>query len=479
MPNACVRRRIEHTFESSIVREATPGSSPELPSDPGGRAASAGERVETPPPADLTPVLDLIRSLTGADLADPERIDAIALLERIKGAAAGAQARVALAFDANQRAAAAERGVRSAQQGRGIADQVALARRESPFLGSSHLALARALPEMPHTRAALETGATSEWRAALMMRETAALSREDRTAVDAEVGPRLPRLGDQQVAAEARRAGYRLDPHSLVNRIKRAESDRTVTVRPAPDTMSYLTGSLPMVQGVAVYAALRHHADSLRGSGDSRSRGQIMADTLVARVTGLADDGDGVRPPVEVHLVMTDESLMGDSDDPADVVCGGSLPAWLARRVVAEAHRAWLRRLYTHPDASDLVATDATRRAFTGQQRQFLIVRDKLCRTPYCGAPIRHADHVVEHDSGGPTSTDNGQGLCERCNYVKQVSHWRSLVVSVAGGGHHRVTLTTPTGHTYVSEPPRPPGSGPPALGIDLYLHDVSIEDAA
>ena len=449
----------------SVSVEKPPRSSPrDVPTDAAG----------------LDSVLDLIRSLTGADLADPERIDAIALLERIKGAAAGAQARVALAFDASQRAAAAERGVKSAQQGRGIADQVALARRESPFLGSSHLALARALPEMPHTRAALETGDTSEWRATLMMRETAALSREDRTAVDAEVGPRLPRLGDRQVAAAARKAGYRLDPHSLVNRIKRAESDRTVTVRPAPDTMSYLTGSLPMVQGVAVYAALRHHADSLRGSGDPRSRGQIMADTLVARVTGLADDGDGVRPPVEVHLVMTDESLMGDSDEPADVVGGGgSLPAWLARRVVAEAHRAWLRRLYTHPDTNDLVATDATRRAFTGQQRQFLIVRDQLCRTPYCGAPIRHADHVVEHESGGRTSTDNGQGLCERCNYVKQVSHWRSLVVSAAGGGRHRVTLTTPTGHTYVSEPPRPPGSGPPALGIDLYLHDVSIDYAA
>ena len=59
-----------------------------------------------------------------------------------------------------------------------------------------------------------------------------------------------------------------------------------MSLRPAPDTMSQLSALLPVAQGVAVYAALTRSADTARAGGDARSRGQIMADTLVERVTG-------------------------------------------------------------------------------------------------------------------------------------------------------------------------------------------------
>ena len=49
--------------------------------------------------------------------------------------------------------------------GRGVAAQVALARRESPHRGQQHLGLARVLTrEMPHTLAAFREGRVSEWR---------------------------------------------------------------------------------------------------------------------------------------------------------------------------------------------------------------------------------------------------------------------------------------------------------------------------
>ena len=47
--------------------------------------------------------------------------------------------------------------------------------------------------------------------------------------------------------------------------------------------MTYVTALLPVAQGVGVYAALRRAADT---TFDDRSRGQVMADTLVERVTG-------------------------------------------------------------------------------------------------------------------------------------------------------------------------------------------------
>ncbi len=80
-----------------------------------------------------------------------ELIDLVAALEELKSAIAGAQARAAVAFDVVQRRAQAAGGVPASEQGRGVAAQLALARRESPARGSRLLGLARALVlEMPH-----------------------------------------------------------------------------------------------------------------------------------------------------------------------------------------------------------------------------------------------------------------------------------------------------------------------------------------
>jgi len=99
-------------------------------------------------------------------------IEQIAWLERVKSAATAGQARAAAALDAKRRAAEAAAGVPTAKQGRAVAGEVALARRDSPARGGRHLGLAKALVhEMPHTLAALESGALSEWRATLIARE--------------------------------------------------------------------------------------------------------------------------------------------------------------------------------------------------------------------------------------------------------------------------------------------------------------------
>jgi hypothetical protein len=47
----------------------------------------------------------------------------------------------------------------------------------------------------------------------------------------------------------------RLDSQAVVDRAAKAEADRTVTIRPAPDCMTYVTALLPVAQGVGVYAA--------------------------------------------------------------------------------------------------------------------------------------------------------------------------------------------------------------------------------
>ena len=396
------------------------------------------------------------------EVSDAERIDQIRLLEEIKSAAAAAQAVVTADFAASQRAQQRAAGAAPAEVGRGIAAQVALARRDSPHRGSRHLGLAEALVrEMPETLAGLRSGAISEWRATIVVRETACLGADQRRVVDRELASRLAVMGDRQTETAARSAAYRLDPHAFMARSRAAERDKRVTLRPAPDTMSRLTGFLPVAHGVACYAALTKHADGLKAAGDPRGRGQIMAETLVERVTGQIVAS---ATPVEVALVMTDATLLAGSDEPAELVGGGPVPAPMARDLVRETKGdVWVRRLFTRPSDGALVAMESRRRFFPEPLREFLVLRDLTCRTPWCGAPIRQADHVTPVEAGGATSADNGQGLCVTCNQTKQVTGWRGRP-GPAGAGQLTV-LSTPTGHDYTSGPPPAPRP-PPAPGL-------------
>ncbi len=351
-----------------------------------------------------------------------------------------------------------------------MAAQVALARRESPFRGRQHLGLALALREMPHTAAAFSAGEVTEWRATVLARETACLTRADRATVDAELAARpggLGALGDREVQTEARRIGYRLDPYAVTRRAAQAETDRRVTVRPAPDTMTFVTGLLPMKQGVAVYAALTRHADTLRCEGDPRSRGQIMADTLVERVTGQAT-ATGV--PVEIHVVITDGALLATDDLPADVDGFGPVPAPMARQWLTDPEATvFLRRLYTTPDGQHLVAMDSTRRTFTGGLRRFIGLRDRSCRTPWCDAPIRHIDHPHRVTDGGPTTATNSQSLCEACNHAKEAPGWHARAT-----GDHIETIT-PTGTHHHSRPPPPVGASRNISRIEARLGTIVL----
>ena len=141
--------------------------------------------------SDVRSFMLALTQVDGVGCTDAERVDLLRALEELKGSAAAAQAKVTVAFDISQRQEQRDAGVGERRIGQGVAAQVALARRESPHRGSRHLGLAHALvDELPHTLAALESGETSEWRAMLVARETACLSREDRRAVDAGLASR-------------------------------------------------------------------------------------------------------------------------------------------------------------------------------------------------------------------------------------------------------------------------------------------------
>ncbi len=263
-----------------------------------------------------------VEQLGGMDVLadDVERIDRIRELERIKAACAAAQAELTVAFVASQTAGLSTKRARDERVRRSVSAQVAVARQESPFRGGRHVGLAQVLTgEMPNVLAALRAGVISEWRATLIVRETACLGVGHRRQVDAELAGKLGGLSDQKTAQAAARIGQRLDPGVYVARAAKAERDRRVSCRPAPDLMTYVTALVPVAWGVAVYAALVKHAAAAKATGDPRSRGQVMADEFVSRITAPDAAASGVAglPTRPGGRVAAGRVTAADSDVPA------------------------------------------------------------------------------------------------------------------------------------------------------------------
>ncbi|MDQ0617965.1 hypothetical protein [Arthrobacter globiformis] len=119
--------------------------------------------------AAATPTTTSGSFLPAADLTADNAglIDQIHAYEDIKCWAAGQQARLSVAFEARHRQDHADQAPLTAEnlgkdRGKdrdlGAAEQIALARRESPNRGRRLLGTAKALVQMPHALAALDTG---------------------------------------------------------------------------------------------------------------------------------------------------------------------------------------------------------------------------------------------------------------------------------------------------------------------------------
>jgi hypothetical protein len=372
------------TAHPAAPEPARSSSDPDRQTEP---LSSSRERVWSS--SDLTALVEQLASVD-LDGPDAERVDQLTALERVKAACAAAQARIIDRFvdsqaelaqdwharaqacfdaddfdgwraareqahryeytpppgtfgaDTDEQDGSSSRGARRASGGIGIAAQVALARRESPTKGTRIVSHALALTRhLPHTLAALSAGLLNEHRASLVARHTSHLRPELQTAVDADVigahGEAVGSWGDRELERHVRACADRLDAAAATARARTAESDRRVTLRPIPDTMALLTAVLPVAQAVAVHAALARAAATATANGDPRTRNQIMADTLVALVTGQDAATD---VPIEVQVIITDRALFDGDDTAAHIPGYGPVPA------------AWVRHLLT-PDPDD------------------------------------------------------------------------------------------------------------------------------
>lgn len=452
---------------------------------------------------------DMVAQLIGMRSAanDFDKISQIETLEKLESALVHARAAITADFDRSQREEQLRAKVRSRERGRGIADQIALARRISPAKASRELAFARALrDDLPATAELLAHGRINGSVAHAVHRETDHLDHLQRRAVDAEICAALPDVSPIRAGALAKAAALKIDPEGETARARAAAKKRSVWNRPGKDGMCRFGADLPAAMATAMAATLRRDALGMvsDGSAEGRTLQQVSADLLFERVTGQCPASG---PGVEVQIVMTAGQLFGQSPESchrhhAGAAFGmeseldgaawldgyGPIPAAIARAIAAgapdlllpspdqlDSSQAWVRRIFTDPTTGQLTGFDTKRRRFDATVRRFIQLRDRSCRIPFCDAPIRDHDHVQRHTDDGPTSIDNGLGVCRRFNLVKEMPGWSTRVIHGHGppGSHpHTVEITTPTGKTYRSTSPPVHSRAPdtPLSGIDIHL---------
>jgi hypothetical protein len=295
--------------------------------------------------------------------------------------------------------------------------ELADARRVGVHAAESHLNDALALVETaPKVLEKLTEGSVTLQAARAVADELRVVRPELQSAVDRIVAEEVDQVLPARARQVARTRVMEIDPAAAERATAENRRQRFVQVRPSTMVgMASLCAPLPVEQAVACWDALDVHARAARADGDSRTVSQIMADTLVERVTGLTRCTD---VPVEVGLVMTDRTLLALDDRPATIPGHGPLPASLARSLAAR-ESTWVRRLVTDPVDDTVTRVETRRRRVEGALRAFVTLRDQRCRGIGCDSKIRDIDHIDDFALGGMTSAGNSSGHCERCHHLE------------------------------------------------------------
>lgn len=393
--------------------------------------------------------IDLLGVVAAHDYdADPSdfgagRIDAIAGLDKVVRRAQAMQAQQIAALD-KERSAGSHLNT-GYDPSLSLIGELGMARNISPGAAGNQYGFAVGLARMPRTAAVFAAGGISESAARSVVRESIGLDGEQVSRLDQRIADRLPGLTARKAAALARYATIEIDADAALKRAMRNRKDRFVSLFPESDGVAVLKVRGPAEQLLAAYNALDLVAQQQRAAGDTRKVGQIMCDVFVERVTGTVKaQGTGV----EIGLIMTAGTLLGNEGQPPILKGFGPISPELALAIIAQAQQSWIRRLFTDPVDGSLADCDQRRRQFTGKVKKIVLGRDLSCRQPGCGSKIRHIDHILAYMHGGPTIRDNGQGLCGRSHTLKHLPNWN---ITTRDGS---IIWTTPTGHRYAS--PRP-----------------------
>jgi hypothetical protein len=302
--------------------------------------------------------------------------------------------------------------------------------------------------------------------------------------------------------------GERINPRSLADRHRLAREDRVVWIRDLADGMAEIRSVQPSVIAYGIHDRLTEQAklvqNHARAEAAAAKAEAAAAAKSAAAEAGAAGSGERVAEPVEAPEPASEPVFVPDersldqiradlfagllltgtpANDPTATSTGdgigllgairavvqitvpvltaagvdGDVAAELNGRTPVDPDTAralvgsvsgW-DRVLTHPISGAILAVD--RYTPNADLKRWKTATDTRCREPGCRMPAHRCDLDHNHPAseGGATEACNLCHFCRRHHVLKHRPRWK--VRQLPGG---RIEWTTPTGRTYIDEPP-------------------------
>ncbi len=336
--------------------------------------------------------------------------------------------------------------------------------------------------ELPATLAALRAGDITAQHASVVVEATTDLGEDPglRARLDEQFALAAATTTAATLRRRARELRESLQRETLAERHAAARAGRRVEFEPAHDGMAWLHLHVPACDAMLIRDRLdrvarsvdEHDGPTGTAAPHETTPDQVRADAardllLHGNLPAESEFGDAarrVRPTV--HVTVPVLTLIGTSDEPADLDGYGPIDADTARRLAAIAPS--FTRILTHPVSGTVLDVDRTSYRPPADLERWLQVRDGTCRFPGCNrrAARCEVDHTIDAQYDGRTAYDNLAHVCPLHHHLKHETSWS--VRHHAGGVLEwrspagRVHLTHPRQRIPVSAEIGPPGAGTP-----------------
>ncbi|PYI67409.1 hypothetical protein CVV68_09900 [Arthrobacter livingstonensis] len=257
-----------------------------------------------------------------------------------------------------------------------------------------------------------------------------------------------PGMTGPKFNVQARRLRERAHPESIQHRHVKAVDDRKLALQPGRDGMSWLSMFLPADTAQGIWNQATRTARTLQGPNERRTLTQLRVDALAEWLletgtlppavnghddtgdTGFEDAGRGEgnqqegrpRPRAQVLVTVPLLSLLGHSNEPAELEGYGPIPPAMARKLAAECPT--LYRIMVDPYTNEYLSMDPTRYRITGAERTMLRARDGNCVFPCCNTVTddTELDHILAWEDGGSSLPEN---LGNECGVHHRLKHFK------------------------------------------------------
>ncbi len=335
---------------------------------------------------------------------------------------------------------------------------------------------ARDLATHPRLLDLVASAAISWWASRLVVLEVSDLDQEQAEHVVGVVCTRITERRESgrrawtsaEVGRAARIARRRMCGEADRPARQRAFAERRVQVFGGTQGMARLAADLDETDAHRIHRRLSAIAQGLNDDTEARSCDQIRADAFVDALLGTPGSASAspgailpnaaggelttdslewkqalgpARSRPEIQVIVSMATLLGLSQDPADIPGLGPVPAETARQLAADGRwRVWITN-----SVGTVTATGTTTYSPSAALARLVRAREASCRMPGCRRPADRCDldHTVPYPTG-PTTSQNLGPLCRRHHVMKTHTGWQ----------------LTPQQHT----PLPPPLPEPPAL---------------